>query len=97
MNVEEIKEKLAFAYFYKYHLFESEVNHSKKELKLALNFWNQMKSALGSKFWENGKHHGDCAGVPMACMRCQFEEIYKVAEDIMDINYEDFLKEKVDE
>ena len=96
MDLKEIKEKLAFAYYYKYYLFDCDLIHSKKELKSALTFWNQMKFSLRSKFWANGKHHGDCIGVPMACMRCQFEERYKVSEDIMGLDYEEFVKEDID-
>jgi len=40
---------------------------------------------------------GDCTTCPIACMRCQFEELYKVADDIISLSSDMFLKEVDDE
>ena len=87
-------ERIAFTHYYYEFLEDIKDTHNKENLKSALRFWNQMKQGLNEEPWKDGKHYGDCIKVPCICMRCYFDDFYKIAKDISDIDSEYFMEKK---
>ena len=98
-GAEEEKEKtidrIAFALFYQDYIWDNDIDNSLdyKEIESALKMWNQLISALNEPPWDNGKHMGDCTDVPITCTRCVIEEFFSKAKKILNINYDDMMKE----
>ena len=95
MSDEEVLEKISFALFYADYTWEHGVPMDRLEecMPKVLERWNIYKESLNKPPWSNDRHSGDCTKEPIACKRCIIEEYRDPARLIMNINFNDFVKE----